>query len=129
MNKNSPFLRGWNTPNWQNAQKNVRKNLHVCEHFLTKISIIILVTPPIHYIVFLLHPISNKKIPSPERDSRSVGCLFYVLATRHASMNKMWSVRACSWQTTFLFVLIWRQPRLSDGVTRYVPCSIFLYML
>ena len=28
--------------------------------------IIILVTPPIHYIVFLLHPISNKKIPSPK---------------------------------------------------------------
>ena len=48
----------------------------VCEHFCIKIRIIILVTPPIHYIVFLLHPISNKKIPSPEKDSRSVGCPF-----------------------------------------------------
>ena len=41
-----------------------------------KIRIIILVTPPIHYIVFLLHPISNKKIPSPEKDSRALAVLF-----------------------------------------------------
>lgn len=59
--------------------KDSRKKKIVCEHFQNKISIIILVTPPIHYIVFLLHPISNKKIPSPEKDSRSVGCPFRFL--------------------------------------------------
>ena len=62
--------------------KKAKKKPIVCEHFLLKIRIIILVTPPIHYIVFLLHPISNKKIPSPEKDSRSVGCPFYFIAKR-----------------------------------------------
>jgi len=56
--------------------KESEKSQIVCEHFQSEMGIIILVTPPIHYIVFLLHPISNKKIPSPEKDSRSVAVLF-----------------------------------------------------
>ena len=32
--------------------------------------------PPIHYILFLLYPIV--KIPSPKKDSRSKGCLFFM---------------------------------------------------
>lgn len=59
--------------------KEIKKTKIVCEHFWIKIRIIILVTPPIHYIVFLLHPISNKKIPSPEKGSRSLAVLFTLL--------------------------------------------------
>ena len=58
------------------TQKNCKKKINVWAHFLTLLIIIILVTPPILYIVFWLHPIT--KIPSPKGIGRTTADSFFI---------------------------------------------------